>query len=570
MADSPACEVCVESNREAVMRDGTILRADIYHLADGNKYPILLCRTPYQKQAPGYVELATTLAARGYTVVVQDQRGRYASDGEFRWMWRHRDETFDREDGYDTCEWAARLEWSDGQVGTWGHSNASWLTWMLIAAQPPSLKAALCSGIFKDALDLTCGIFETGRRLEWTYKMAADARRREKDSTGPMTSEAAQERWHAVERGKYIWWLPLAGIPAEIFSTLDGQLQTYHREQHREISDFGSFHKKVNTPIMQITGWWDRLIGTIDNFVGVVENGPERLRGQHRLVIGPWGHDSTQFNRKIGPVDYGPDADRSYADMIANWYDFQIKDQDNGLQADDPVQLYVLGENRWRGEREWPLARAEYTAFYLHSGGSANTVAGNGSLSIESPGDEDPDRFTYDPRDPVMSLMSAESQAAPVDQAPHDYRRDILFYQTPKLAQEVEITGPVELILWAQTDAPDTDWTAKLAVVLEDGMAVNLTYGIMRAQYREGFSQPRPIEANVPLEYTVRLNPTGILLKPGQRLRLYVSSSDFPNFDRNHNTGKPYWSDAQLRSARQIVFHDGERPSRLLLPVIPR
>ena len=166
--------------------------------------------------------------------------------------------------------------------------------------------------------------------------------------------------------------------------------------------------------------------------------------------------------------------------------------------------------------------------------------------------------------------MSAESQAAPVDQTPHDYRRDILFYQTPKLAQEVEITGPVELILWAQTDAPDTDWTAKLAVVLEDGMAVNLTYGIMRAQYREGFSQPRPIEANVPLEYTVRLNPTGILLKPGQRLRLYVSSSDFPNFDRNHNTGKPYWSDAQLRSARQIVFHDGQRPSRLLLPVIPR
>lgn len=321
---------------------------------------------------------------------------------------------------------------------------------------------------------------------------------------------------------------------------------------------------------MQITGWWDRLIGTIDNFVGIAENGPERLRGQHRLIIGPWGHDSSQFIRKIGPVDYGPDADRTYADMISRWYDFQIKGEANGLEEEDPVQLYVLGENRWRGEREWPLARTQYTAFYLHSSGSANTIAGNGSLSVEPPGGEDPDQYTYDPRDPVMSLMSAESQAAPVDQAPHDYRRDILFYQTPILEREIEITGPVQLILWAQTDAPDTDWTAKLAVVLEDGMAVNLTYGIRRAQYREGYVEPKPVQPNVPVEYTVRLNPTGILLKPGQCLRLYVSSSDFPNFDRNHNTGKPYWSDAELRPALQTVFHDGERPSRLVLPVIPR
>jgi putative CocE/NonD family hydrolase len=567
---TPPHQVCVESNCEAVMRDGTILRADVYHPDDNEKYPALLCRTPYQKLTSRYVELATSLAARGYTAIVQDQRGRYAADGEYLWMFRHRDETFDSEDGYDSCEWAARLAWSDGQVGTWGHSNASWLAWMLIASQPPSLKAALCSGIFKNALDLTFGIFETGRRLEWTYMMAADMRRRDEDPTGPHTSDAAKARWNAVERGKYLWWLPLADIPAEVFSTLNDQLQTYHREQHREISDFGPFHTRVTTPIMQITGWWDRLIGTVDNFAGIAQNGPEQLRDQHRLIIGPWGHDSTQFTRKIGPVDYGPDADRTYADMIGRWYDFQIKGQANGLEEEDPVQLYVLGENHWRGEREWPLARTQYTAFYLHSGGLANTVAGDGSLSVEPPGEEDPDHYTYDPRDPVMSLMRADSQAAPVDQAPHDYRRDILFYQTPPLEQELEITGPVKLTLWAQTDAPDTDWTAKLAVVLADGMAVNLTYGILRAQYREGFADPVPVQPNVPLEYVVRLNPTGILLKPGQRLRLYISSSDFPNFDRNHNTGKPYWSDPELRPAQQTVFHDGERPSRLVLPVIPR
>ena len=166
MSDARSCEVSVENDAEAIMRDGTVLRADVYHPADNQKYPALLCRTPYQKLSPRYVDLATSLASRGYTAIVQDQRGRYASDGEYLWMWRHRDETCDIEDGFDSCEWAAALPWSDGRVGTWGHSNASWLAWMLIASQPPSLKAALCSGIFKNALDLTCGIFETGRRLE--------------------------------------------------------------------------------------------------------------------------------------------------------------------------------------------------------------------------------------------------------------------------------------------------------------------------------------------------------------------------------------------------------------------
>ena len=569
MTDS-SFEVAVENNAEAVMRDGTVLRADVYHPANDGKYPTLLCRTPYQKLSPRYVENAMALAARGYTVVVQDQRGRYASDGEYRWMFRHRDETFDIEDGFDTCEWAAELPCSDGRVGTWGHSNPSWLAWLLITSQPPSLKAALCSGIFQNLLDLTFGVFETGRRLEWTYGMAADARRRVADASGPHTPESAKVRWNEVERGKYIWRLPLADIPGEVFSTLNDQLQTYHREQHRELSDFGAFHSRVTTPIMQITGWWDRLIGTVDNFAGISANGPEHMRGQHRLIIGPWGHDSTQFSRKIGPVDYGPDAERTYVDMIARWYDFQFKGVANGLAEEDPVQIYVLGENRWRGEKEWPLARTQYSEFYLHSAGAANTVAGDGALSRQSPADETPDCYDYDPRDPLMSLMRADAQAAPVDQAPHDYRQDILVYETAPLEEEIEVTGPVSLTLWAQTDAPDTDWTAKLAVVLEDGMAMNLTYGIMRAQYREGFEQPQLIEPNVPLEYSVRLNPTGILFKPGQRIRLYVSSSDFPNFDRNHNTGKPYWSDVELKVARQTVFHDAERPSRLILPIIPR
>ena len=565
-------EVTVESNLEMVARDGVILRSDIYHPSDGNKYPALVCRTPYQKLTPRYVETATDLASRGYCVVMQDFRGRYASDGDYEWMWRERTETHDTEDGYDTIEWAARLEWSDGRVGTWGHSNASWAIWMMLDSQPPSLASTLASGISQNILDINFGIFETGRRLEWTYMMAADMRRRAEETDGATTPGEATKRWNQVERGKYMWWLPLGDIPSSVFSELDPQLQAYHRAQNTEFQHFGDIHPKVQTPIYQITGWWDRLIGTIDHYEGLITNGPEGLRDKHRLIIGPWGHDATQFTGKIGPVDYGPKAETTYADLIARWYDFDIKGIENGLADEDPVQMWVLGEDEWRGENEWPLARTEYTPFYLHSHGSANTVGGDGSLSTDAPsdGESEKDQYTYDPRDPVMSLMRSDSQAAPVDQSPHDHREDILVYDFRVFDSEIEITGPVSLKLWAKTDGPDTDWTAKLSVVYEDDLAVNLTYGIMRAQYRHDYANPTLLEPGEIAQYTIKLNPIGCLFKPGQKLRLSVSSSDFPNFDRNHNTGKDYWSDAELRVAQQTVFHSPEYPSHLVLPVIPR
>jgi putative CocE/NonD family hydrolase len=564
--------VVAEPNMECEARDGVLLRADVYHPQDGGKYPVLLCRTPYNKLTPRYVSDARAMAARGYTVVVQDHRGRYASDGEYAWMFRDWTETHDAEDGYDSVEWAAKLPWSDGRVGTWGHSNASWAIWLMFSTQPPSLTAGLSSGMCENLLDLNFGIFETGRRLEWTHMMGADMRLKAGDTDGPLTPAEANRRWAEVERGKYIWWLPLGDIPGQLFSTLNEQLQTYHRAQNVEFMRFGEFHSKVNVPTLQITGWWDRLIGTVDNFEGLTKRGAEELRDQHRLIIGPWGHDPTDFSRKIGPVDYGPEADRKYHSMITRWYDYQFKGYANGIEEEDPIQMFVLGENVWRGEKEWPLARTQFTPFYLHSEGSANTVFGNGSLSIDTPSssEAESDEYDYDPRDPVMSLMRADSQAAPVDQSPHDHRQDVLFYETPVLQEELELTGPVRLKLWAKTDGPDTDWAARLAIVFEDGLAMNLTYGIMRAQYREGYENPKLLEPGETYEYDVKLNPVGVLLKPGQKLRLYVASSDFPNFDRNHNTGTPYWEDEELRVAHQTVFHSADKPSHLILPVIPR
>ncbi|MBM3548837.1 MAG: CocE/NonD family hydrolase [Alphaproteobacteria bacterium] len=558
-----------EQNLECVTRDSTILRADVYRPAGDGRYPVLINRTPYGKHEPRYIADAKAVAARGYVMVIQDERGRYASDGEYRWMFRERGETTNIEDGYDAAEWAAKLPWSDGRLGTWGHSNASYLAWMLCASQPPSLKAFMASGMGERLLSMNFGIFETGRRLEWVHMMAADARRRAGDPTGPHTAAEASKIWNQVERSKWIWYLPLGDIPAKTFSTLNEQLQAYHRTQNIEFMRFGDFHPNVTTPVMLMTGWWDRLIGTMEHFTGLEKNGPAHLKGQHRMIVGPWIHDVTGMVPKDCGLDFGPDADRSYSGMIARWYDLHFKGIDDGLAKEAPVQLFVIGANKWRGESEWPLSRAKQTAFHLHSRGQANTVRGDGVLSLAPPAQSSPtDRYVFDPRDPVMSLMRADSQAAPVDQAPHDHRRDILVYQTAPLRNDIEVIGSPVLTLWASTDGPDTDWTAKLALVNENGLAINLTYGILRAQFRNGFDRPSLLEPNATYEFTVPLNPIAVLFKRGQRIRLYVSSSDFPNFDRNHNTGRDYWSDPELRPARQTVFHDVSKPSRLTLPVI--
>ncbi len=620
----------ITRNAELTTRDGIILRADIYHNPAHGPQPALVCRTPYNKLTPRYQEHAIDIANAGYVAVVQDMRGRYASDGEYYWMWRDKHETADIQDGYDTIEWAAKLPQSDGRVGTWGHSNASWAIWMTLHSSPPSLAAALASGISMNMLDITFGVWETGRRLEWTYMMAADVRRREGRTDGPLTPEEATYRWNAVERSKYIWWLPLDDIPEPVFAGLTDQYQTFLRNTTKDYMRFHEAHRKVDVPIMQITGWWDRLIGTIDNYEGLINNGNPDLRDQHRLIVGPWGHDATDYTSNIGPIDYGPSANTTYPHLITRWYDHAIKNIPNGTADEKPVQLFILNRNEWIGAETWPLPETEYTPLYLRSSGNANTIQGDGYLSFQIPfpagrqrarvraqgGEADTDHFTYDPRDPVMSLMHQNSQSIPVDQSPNDHRQDILVYQTDPLTEDLDIIGPITLKLWASTDAPETDFTAKLAIVHQDGLCINLTYGIIRtsnppptsrsvtgaraseaqmtdtgagdarrgerhatipspagrervrvrARGGEGQTPPPP---NTPHLYDIKLNPIGCRFQAGQRIRLYVSSSDFPNFDRNHNTGKPYHSDTELQPANQTIFHSTDMPSHILLPIVP-
>jgi hypothetical protein len=331
---------------------------------------------------------------------------------------------------------------------------------------------------------------------------------------------------------------------------------------------FNKVHPKVNIPAAMFTGWWDRVIGTVKQYAGLESNGPEHLRGQHRLVVGPWSHMMTTLNRDLGPIDYGPQAEETWENLILRWYDYQFKGIDDGIGTEPGVKLFILGANKWTFENEWPIKRAKSIPLYLHSDGTANTPFGNGSLSHDAPAGENPDSYSYDPRDPVMSVMDIDAQPMPRDQRVLDGRQDVLVYQTAPFESPTRFIGPSELELWAASDALDTDWTAKLVIVKESGLAINLTYGIMRARFRTGFDQEVLLNPHVPNKYTIKLNPIGIEIQPGQRLRLDVSSSDFPNFDRNHNTGKDFWTDTELKVAKQTVFHNSEMPSRLLLPLV--
>ena len=564
-SDTSTGSVVVDENVPAEMRDHAVLRADVYRPASKGTFPVLVCRTPYGKQGEAfgadYVMRARAIARQGYVVVVQDVRGRYASDGEYRWLQSEEAQGIHADDGYDTTEWAAALPQSDGHVGTWGNSYDGYTGLRTAGAKPPPLAAAFVSGVAERLTDENRGIWKP-LYLAWLSGMAADVRRRLSDDRGPHTRAVAE--WeYALEHGKWEWCMPYAAIPDATYSALTEQLQEFLVENHIDRWAFHETHANVEVPICHVTGWWDYVVqGTVGNFNGLRTLGRPSIRDQHRIVVGPWSH-STLYEEHVGAVDYGPEARSSYDGEIVRWYDHAIKGIDNGLAAEGPVKLFVLNENRWRFFDDWPPAESG-TQLFLHSGGDANTPRGDGSLSAQAPGDEPPDRYDYDSRNPVMSTATWTTRA--VDQSVYDHRHDVLIYATERLDRELVMIGDVHCELWIASDAPETDFTAKLVEVRPDGLAVGHSWGIFRTRYLDGYDREVGLESGEPYKLVIPMSPIGIAFQPGSRIRLDISSSDFPNFDRNHNTGKPFWEDGDLRTARQTVFHDRTRPSRLVLP----
>ena len=571
MTQSPdaATNYSVDYDVSIPMRDGVILRGDLYRPSVEGSSPVLVCRTPYNKRSSRHVQDATAMAARGYLVVVQDVRGRDTSDGEWRWMFGGG--YGEAEDGYDTVEWAARLPGSSGKVGTFGLSYDAWLQWELATLRPPHLVAMVPVGIATRLLDMTYGIFETGRRLRWCYSMSTSYRRKAGVTTGPQSRDDANALWNQMEREKWLWFLPFDELPAdEIFFGLADQFKDFLHNQTRETWHFPEKHIQIGTPALSITGWYDRLIGTIDQYQGMIKNGfSTHARANQKLIIGPWGH-TTDFTQQVGVMDFGEDASLNYYDILARWFDYWLKGIDTGVMDEPPIRRFLMGANRWYAEESWPPAGIVPTDYFFHSSGEANTPMGDGTLQLARPGDEPPDRFDYDPRDPVMSLCTLDVQDTASDQRPLDGRRDVLVYQTAPLTEEVEVCGDVVVKLYAASSAPDTDFTAKLVDVHPDGLAVALCYGIVRAQYRDSYAEPSLLEPGRIYAYTISLRATNNLFKVGHRIRIDISSSNFPFFDRNHNTGRAFYADAELVVATQTIYHTDTYPSRVVLPILPR
>ena len=566
--------VKVERNVPVKMRDGVILRGDIFRPDAEGKFPVLLQRTPYRRSVPwGYeVQFAQHTAARGYVVFLEDVRGRYSSDG----VWTPF--VHESEDGYDTIEWIAAQPYSNGKVGMFGASYVGATQMLAAMAHPPHL-AGICPIVtasnYHDGWTYQGGAFEQWFNESWTTGLAEDTFARKVENLG-----SSPEDVDALPLTSY----PLFNhTPADVFDASTRNLAPYFLEwlAHPTYDDFWKrisieeHYPDIRVPALHVGAWYDLFLGgTLRNYVGIKAHGgtEDARNGQHLLVV-VGGHSG--YGRKIGDVDFGPEAEKADDDqIILAWYDFLFKGVQNEYSR-KPVRIFVMGVNQWRDEDDWPIARAKSTKFFLHSQGAANSDKGNGSLSTSAPASEPSDKFTYDPANPVPTVggpLCCDSNhlaPGPRDQRRVESRADVLVYSTAPLDHDLEVTGPVRLDFFASSSAVDTDFTAKLLDVAPDGTAINLTEGILRAKYRDSQLSATPLTPNQVYALSVDLWATSNVFRAGHRIRLELSSSNFPRFDRNLNTGESAANSAKWVPATNTILHDPAHPSALVLPVVP-
>lgn len=551
------------------MRDGTNLRADVYLPKGDGPFPTLVCRTPYDKVREAAIPEYIGLVDAGFAVVAQDLRGRWASDGE--WVPFFVPGWTDAEDGYDTIEWAADQSWSTGKVGTFGNSYMGWTQWTLAPTRPPHLVAMWAAGMGPRTTDLEVGgVLRTGRVIQLVFGMlATDTQKWLERPEGPTSPELWNRLHDSVNRDKWLWFLPFKDLPEEALGGLGDYFRDWLANHQRDVWQFDSRFPEIDVPVYHRTGWYDRLVGAAKMFAGMQASGAsEATRRAQRLIIGPWPH-STVNSGSWPEIDFGPEAEVPHGDLLVKWFDYWLKGIDNGMMETPPARLFLMGANEWRSADEWPPSGSERVGYYLSSSTGANTPSGDGALELSSGEAGNPDRFTYDPRDPVMSVYGINTYDEPRDQRALAHRRDILVYQTDPLERAVDVAGYPSVTLWASSDAPDTDFIARLIDVHPDGFAQQLCYGIIRARFRNGLDNSELLTRGQLYEFNIEMLPTCNRFLVGHRIRIDISSSDFPNFDRNHNTGGEDWAESDLRVAHQTIYHDAARPSRLTLPTMP-
>ncbi len=612
-------EVVVESDIMVRMRDSVRLATDVYRPARNGKavegaFPAILERTPYGKTVTSRAELtakhararsrrdvAALFVRHGYVVIYQDCRGRYGSEGEFiKYL-------SDAADGRDTMAWIVRQPWCNGKVGTKGLSYAAHTQGALACLDPPGLAAMwLDSGGFSNAYQggiRQGGAFEL-KQATWAYRSALESPEMAADPARRAALEAVDIK---------AWFRRMPWKKGDSPVTLSPEYEDYLFEQwqHGEFDDYwkqpgiyaeGCYDRYADVPMVHMSSWYDPYARTAtDNYRAL----SRRKQGPVRLVMGPWTHGNRSLTY-AGDVDFGPDAtlDGSLADdyfaLRLRWFDRWLKGVDNGVDREPPVRIFVMGGGsghrnragrlehggRWRAERDWPLPGTRFTPFYFHAGGLLDPSPPGAAAAARS--------YDYDPRHPVPSIGGTITSGTPVmeggayDQResenffgseppyrPLAERADVLVFQTPPLPRDVEVTGPIVLKLWVSSDCPDTDFTGKLVDVYPpsadypDGFAMNLTDGILRARYRTSWEEPELMEAGKIYEVTIEPFPTSNLFQQGHRIRVDLSSSNFPHFDLNPNTGEPEGAWTRTRIARNTVHMDRQRASHIVLPIVP-
>jgi putative CocE/NonD family hydrolase len=590
--------VRAEFDVPAAMRDGVVLRANVFRPDAGEtggtgeagdaggerRYPVLLMRLPYGKDFPLGSSLLNPaqVARRGYIVAVQDVRGTFTSGGNFEPM-RNEDA-----DGADSVAWAASLPGSNGSVGMFGGSYMGFTQWAAAREAPPALQAIAPmitwsdpnEGVFSRA-----GVFELGLESAWLLQRGLDvlSRRHRGNPQGQFQAFTAMAREYDrfVESG-------YAEVPLQHFGPLarldldQPMTEALARREDVAFQDparVAPAYEAVQIPALHIGGWYDIFLnGTIHNYQAMCSRG----NAHQYLVIGPWSHAS--FTPNVGDLDFGLGSSAALIDLQIDlvslhlqFFDHFLKQATNGFDQWPRVKYFMMGRNSWRSSDVWPPATMRLEAWYLHSDGHArggHGGEGNGWLSRELPANEPADSYHYDPQHPVPTLGGATLLhpalgAGALDQRPIETRDDVLVFTSAPVEQPLTLAGPVTAHLYVATDGPDTDFVARLVDVYPDGRAMTVTDGVLRLRYRDGIATPAGL-AEVGRVYDIRIDlwATAITFLPGHCVRLDVTSSNFPRWERNPNTGEDPGLATSWRIARQTVLHEVEHPSHLELPVL--
>ena len=566
--------VLVEKGVTVPLRDGVKTYGDLYRPLGIGRVPAVVQRTPYNKEASGGggggALSALKTAERGYAVLVVDTRGRASSEGEFR--------PFETEglDGYDTVEWAGAQPWCDGNVALYGGSYGATTALLGARERPPSLRCVIATSTSDDYYNgwiFSGGAFQLGFASTWTMTLASTSLVLRPGYASGVTPEQRQELMRTIRDGlDPLWTLPLSQLPGISAANVAPWWATWLEHERRDgywadvapRRDYGAFQ----VPIMHVGGWFDIFgSGVVRNYAGITGAG----RTDQQLVVGPWGH--TDSGSTLGELAFGPTGSRDASGVLAEYNRFLDRHlRGRGEPAAPnatPVRYFLMGANEWRLDSSWPPAEARPARLYLHSGGKANTLHGDGAL-LEAPpaGGASADRYRYNPDDPVPThggpvVLMGIGPAGPRDQRELEAREDVLCYTTPPLTAPLTIAGSVRVNLWAASDGPDTDWTAKLVDVLPDGRAVSLCDDVIRARFRRSLEHPELLEPGKPEQYEIPLGHLAHQFLAGHQVRLEVSSSNFPRFDRNPNTGEPLGTASATRIATQHVLHDESHPSFL-------